>query len=206
MPTICYTERDFRPDTRLIIIQVNAILDEYAQQGFKAVTLRQMYYQFVSRGLFPEDRRWTRKPNGKYFRNPNGTRNAEPNYKWLGTIVNKGRLAGLIDWEMMEDRTRKLERESAWRNPREFMNTVDQYHLDRWADQKYRPEVWIEKDALVGVIEPICRRLDIPYFSCRGYSSQSSMWMAAQRLIHHMENDQYHIFTIWGTTILPGSI
>jgi hypothetical protein len=51
-----------------------------------------------------------------------------------------------------------------------------------WARQKYRPEVWIEKDALVGVIEDVCSRLDVPYFSCRGYTSQSEMWVGGQRI------------------------
>lgn len=190
MPTIAYINRNFQMETEQIIYMAIAILDEYAKQGFKAVTVRQLYYQFVSRGLFPEDRRWTRKPSGKYFRNPNGTRNAEPNYKWLGGILNKARLAGRIDWDMMEDRTRELEEEHYWANPREFMDTVDQYHLNRWKDQEYRPEVWIEKDALTGVIEPICKHLDVPYFACKGYNSQSAMWKAAQRLIEHIEDDQ----------------
>ncbi len=45
-----------------------------------------------------------------------------------------------------------------------------------------RVEVWIEKDALVGVIEGVCQRNDVPFFSCRGYTSQSEMWGAGQRL------------------------
>jgi len=43
--------------------------------------------------------------------------------------------------------------------------------------------VFIEKDALIGVIEGVCTEYDVPYFSCRGYTSQSEMWTAAQRLI-----------------------
>ena len=37
--------------------------------------------------------------------------------------------------------------------------------------QRYRPEVWIEKSALVGVIEPACTRWRVPHFAARGYSS-----------------------------------
>lgn len=189
MPTIAYIEKNFKPDTMTVIYQTVDILNEYRAQGYKSLTLRQLYYQFVSRGIFPDDRRW-RWTGTKWVRDPKGTRNAEPNYKWLGTIVNKGRLAGHIDWKMMEDRTRKLERESAWENPMEFMDTVDQYHLDRWANQEHRPELWIEKDALTGIIEPVCKRLDVPYFACKGYTSQSAMWMASQRLLWRIENGQ----------------
>ena len=56
------------------------------------------------------------------------------------------------------------------------------FAIDKWADQDYRPEVWIEKDALVGVIEGVCKTLDIDFFSCRGYTSQSEMWSVGRRL------------------------
>jgi len=55
------------------------------------------------------------------------------------------------------------------------------YHIDKWEGQEYRPEVWIEKDALIGIIEGVCNELDISYFSCRGYTSTSEMWGAAMR-------------------------
>lgn len=61
-------------------------------------------------------------------------------------------------------------------------SAASSFSIDKWADQDYRPEVWIEKDALVGVIEDVCTALDINYFSCRGYTSQSEMWAAGQRL------------------------
>lgn len=51
-------------------------------------------------------------------------------------------------------------------------------------------EVWIEKDALAGVIENVCRRNDVPFFSCRGYTSQSEMWAASQRIMSHINNEQ----------------
>jgi len=48
----------------------------------------------------------------------------------------------------------------------------------------------LEKDALVGVIERTCRDVDVSYFSCRGYTSQSEMWGAAQRFIKHAKDGQ----------------
>jgi hypothetical protein len=42
---------------------------------------------------------------------------------------------------------------------------------------------FVEKDALVGVIEAAARPLDISFFSCRGYMSQSEMWVTGQRLM-----------------------
>lgn len=71
------------------------------------------------------------------------------------------------------------------------MNAVAaQYRTDRWANQPHPVEVWIEKDALVGVIAGVCERNDVDYFSCRGYTSISEVWGAAQRLIRKTERGQ----------------
>lgn len=55
---------------------------------------------------------------------------------------------------------------------------------------KYRVEVWIEKDALKGIFERVCDSLQVPLFSCRGYTSQSEMWVAAQRMKRYTRNGQ----------------
>jgi hypothetical protein len=75
---------------------------------------------------------------------------------------------------------------------------AEQYLTDKWASQSFRPEVWIEKDALVGVFEQVCNSLDVPFFSCRGYSSDSEMWSAAQRLIAWKRNGQTPIIFHFG--------
>ncbi len=162
MSKICYVPKSFRPDTQTRINQANEIIAEYQAQGFK-LTLRQLYYQFVSRDLIP---------------------NTVQSYKSLGDVVNDGRLAGLIDWDAIEDRTRNLRSSSHWSSPRSIVRAcADQFAVDLWATQDNYVECWIEKDALVGVIEGICTELDVPHFACRGYTSQSEMWGAAQRLI-----------------------
>jgi hypothetical protein len=162
MPLICYVPKSFRPDTQTRINQANEIIAEYQAQGFK-LTLRQLYYQFVSRDLIP---------------------NTVQSYKSLGDVVNDGRLAGLIDWDAIEDRTRNLRSSPHWSSPRSIVRAcADQFAVDLWDTQDNYVEVWIEKDALVGVIEGVCIEFDVPHFACRGYTSQSEMWGAAQRLI-----------------------
>lgn len=61
--------------------------------------------------------------------------------------------------------------------------------LDRWKDQPNYVEVWVEKDALIGIVSQVCKSLDVPHFSCRGYTSQSEMWGAAQRFIQQDERE-----------------
>ncbi len=70
-----------------------------------------------------------------------------------------------------------------WTTPQQIINAVaDQFRIDKWLTQPNYIEVWIEKDALLNIMEKVCNELDIPYFSCRGYTSQSEMWAAGIRL------------------------
>ncbi len=166
---IAYIDKNFRGSSKVIIEQANEIIDEYTAQGF-SLTLRQLYYQFVARGLIA---------------------NRQSEYKRIGSIVNDARLAGLIDWLSMEDRTRGLRALSHWDTPSDIINSAaSSFRLDKWEGQEHRPEVWIEKDALVGVISGICNELDVPFFSCRGYTSQSALWRAAMRVSSYAHDGQ----------------
>lgn len=169
MPRIAYVEHAFKSDALAIIAQANAICAEYAAQGFD-LTLRQIYYQFVARGLIP---------------------NRQTEYKRLGNIINDARLAGRLDWDYIVDRTRNVRALAHWDDPEDILDAISrQFRHERWADQPYRLEIWIEKDALVGVIAGAGDRNDVPYFSCRGYTSQSELWGAAQRLIGYEQAGQ----------------
>jgi hypothetical protein len=161
MPKIAYTQKKFNQNHLRIIENANIIINEYAAQGYD-LTLRQLYYQFVARDLL---------------------QNKQQNYKLLGTVVSDARRAGLIDWSRIVDRTRYLRDVTSWGSPEQIVAAcADQFNVDFWANQDYRVEVWIEKDALIGVLEVACRQWRVPYFSCRGYCSDSESWAAAQRM------------------------
>lgn len=161
MPKIQYIEKNFRPDSLSLIRKVNEVVSDYHAQGYD-LTLRQVYYQMVARDIIPNNQR---------------------SYKNLGSLINDARLAGLIDWNAIEDRTRNLRGNSHWDDPGEIVSSAAySYHLDHWEGQQNYVEVWVEKDALIGVVGQICERLDVNHFSCRGYVSQSEMWAAAGRL------------------------
>jgi hypothetical protein len=163
---IAYKSVQFRDSTLRVIKEADAILAEYAARGI-VVTLRQLYYQFVARDLIA---------------------NKQSEYDRLGSIINDARLAGLIDWSLLQDRTRHLNSLAHWENPGGVIaSAAASYHRNLWDGQEKYVEVWIEKDALIGVIETVCEEWDVPYFSCRGYTSQSEMWGASQRLLKHAE-------------------
>lgn len=160
MPKITYLDKNFKQATLDLINQANRIIAEYDEQGF-SLTVRQLYYQFVARGLIP---------------------NTQNDYRKIAAMVSDGRKAGLIDWSAIEDRTRRLEALSHWDDPADIVKRcAETFHIDRWLPQQNRIEVWIEKEALVGVIEGVCEELDVPYFACRGYPSDSEVWRAARR-------------------------
>jgi hypothetical protein len=109
----------------------------------------------------------------------------------LGRTVTDGRRAGKIDWEAIEDRTRNVHYLPTWDGPAERIRTsASVYFEDIWASQLYRPETWIEKDALTGVIEGVCEELRTPWFSCRGNVSDSEMYAAGKRFAKIVDQGQ----------------
>lgn len=156
-----YQEIAFTHPSRVLIEQANAIINEYFRKGY-TLTLRQLYYQFVARELLE---------------------NTVRSYKRLGNLVNNARMAGLIDWDAIEDRTRWLREIPNFSSPDEYItHVIEQYAEDLWRDQNTYCEVWVEKDALSSVVARACNEWRVPYFPCRGYGSQSELYTAGRRL------------------------
>jgi hypothetical protein len=152
--------------TLRVVEQANAVIAEYAEQDF-VLTLRQLFYQFVARALL---------------------QNLFKEYKRLGTIVRDGRDGGLIDWDAIEDRTREVHTHSFWGSPSGIISEAAHvYREELWAGQLYRPEVWIEKNALIGVIEGICTALRVPYFATIGNNSQTLQYQAGKRFKRYFD-------------------
>lgn len=156
-----FVSKKFHPATKEVIKQADEIMREYAEMGF-SLTLRQLYYQFVARGLVA---------------------NRQKEYTRLGNIVSDARLAGLLDWDWIEDRTRNLATFPSWVNPESIIESAAaSFRLNPWIRQKNYVEVWVEKEALIGVIESACQEFRVPHFACRGYTSQSELYVAGKRL------------------------
>lgn len=155
-----------------LIQKINSIITEYQAQGYE-LTLRQIYYQLVARGYIP---------------------NNERSYKSIGVLVNNGRLAGVIDWDAIVDRTRNIRENPHWSSPEHIIRAaLNSYQIDMRENQPIYVEVWVEKDALISIVENVANKLDVPCFSCRGYVSQSEMYEAAQRFINNEQKDARYI-------------
>jgi hypothetical protein len=157
-----FVAKRFRTAGRELIDQCNTIIADYLEQGLR-LTLRQLYYQCVVRNLFP---------------------NEEKSYRNLGSLLNDARLAGLVDWAAIEDRVRQPRKASEWSSIASLVEAaLYAYRLPRWSDQPVYAELWVEKDALAGVLEPIAHEFHVTLMVNRGYSSASAMYEASKRFI-----------------------
>lgn len=163
--------KNLQKSTLDLIAAANRILDEYEGAGH-TMTLRQLYYQMVARGLTDGE-------------------NSDRMYERIGNALNTGRMQGLVSWTAMEDRGRGLRGLNTYRNISQVLKAAkSDYRRDLWVDQQWRPEVWIEKEALVGVIGSICNKLRVDFFACKGYNSQSEQWRAGKRFQSYISKGQ----------------
>lgn len=110
----------------------------------------------------------------------------EKSYKRLSGVISDARLAGEMDWSAIEDRVRRPQRSSQWDSIQELVESaLYAYRLPRWEDQKTYCELWVEKDALAGVLQPLAEEFHVTLMVNRGYSSQSAMYDSAKRFKVH---------------------
>lgn len=157
----------FKPDSLAMIRTIGQILNDYAAQGYD-LSLRQLYYQLVARNIVP---------------------NTERSYKNVGNLVSNARLAGAIDWDMISDRGRNMVRNTHWNSPAEIVSAAARgFRIDRWENQPCYVEVMVEKQALEGVLVPVCKELDVPFTANKGYSSSSALYEASKRFLKARED------------------
>jgi hypothetical protein len=169
MTTEQYRDLTFQRRSLEMIEQANTIINEYADQGF-TLTLRQLFYQFVARGLIA---------------------NTLQRYSSLGWTVSNGRDAGLIDWDAIEDRSREFKRPATWGHPGEILDVAaSQYREDLWKNQPRHIELWVEKDAVSGVFARVCADYRLPFLAHRGNASTTITHEAGVRLAERIELGQ----------------
>lgn len=164
----CYVEKNFNAETRKLITFVDMMIEDYQAQGF-TLSVRQLYYQLVAKGMIP---------------------NTDQSYKRIASILNDARMAGLIDWDAIEDRNRDIEVRSRWTSGRSLMQGAARgFHMDMWKGQSHRVFVIVEKAALAGVLQGVCTEYDVPLLAARGYPSVSIVRELALEHIQAAMND-----------------
>lgn len=140
--------------------KINEIVEDYQAQGYR-LTLRQLYYQLVSKNVIA---------------------NHDREYKKLGRLLVEGRMAGIVDWSAIEDRLRQPSRPYAVEGIDDALqDTFDQYRLQRQRGQKNLVEVWVEKDAISNVLKRVTQKYGVSILVNRGYGSVSAIKDAYDR-------------------------
>ncbi len=128
------------------------------------MTVRQVFYQATVRGLIEKTENGYRKVQG---------------------MLTDMRKSGALPYGWIADNTRLM------RKPRTYVgiehaleNTAKFYRKNLWADAGVYVEVWLEKDALSGVIYDVTHDFDVPLMVARGYASLSFLHSAAEELKH----------------------
>ena len=152
----------FKPDSLEQVERMASIVEEYERQDLR-LTARQLYYQLVARGFIP---------------------NTERSYKNTTNLLTRARYAGLVDWDAIEDRGRVVDVPSEWSSLGSLVRgALAGFRLPRWEGQEHYVELWVEKQALAGVLEPLASEYHVPLMVNKGYSSASAMYAAAQRFL-----------------------
>lgn len=164
-----YRQDNLRASTLATIECINEVLADAERDGV-AMSLRQVYYKFVKNAWIPNDDR---------------------EYKKLGDALDAGRMNGLVSWTSIVDMNRSLYGTNTQEAPEQLLEGLDRkFHLDLWADQQWRPEVWVEKLGMLNVIAGICSRERVDYYACKGYNSQTMSWQAGRRLARYVQKGQ----------------
>lgn len=165
-----YVNKKFSPPVLTLIKFLDRMISEYQRAGYM-LSVRQLYYQLVSRDV---------------------VENTERSYKRVASIINDGRLAGLLDWDAIEDRGRDIVTRSRWTSGGSILRAVaQQYHMDMWERQERRVFIMVEKAALAGVMERPAQEFDVPLLAAKGYPSVSVVReLAIDHFLPHLSKGQ----------------
>lgn len=126
---------------------------------YQSMTVRQLFYQLEQRGYIPKE---------------------ETAYKQVKDAAVQMRIAGVLPYAKIVDSHRERRRVLQYGDMHEALMTMhEMYRRNIWLRQHVHVEVWCEKDALSGIIEPICREYGVPYVAARGFSSLSLVYESA---------------------------
>lgn len=154
---------------------INSILYEFAAQGY-IMTLRQLKYQLIARNYIEN----TKKDHGKLY-----------------DLADKGRMGGLIDWDLIEDRTRLPHKIPNVKDISEALKETAKYHrLDRTKNQSVYIELWAEKNAIAEIIKEESEYYDIVLQIGNGYSSKTAIYRGFKRF-QKAQNEGKKIYLLY---------
>lgn len=170
--------------TRTWIIQNSIEIVKRYEKG--VLTIRGLHYQLVGIGMT----------------------NTIQHYKRVVEAMIQARWAGQIDFYAFSDHDRTVlgktdaestDVESKIENAEWAINHyIKNYYKNRWENQPYFPEIWIEKKALQGVFQRPCLDYDVALSPCKGYPSLTFLNEAKDRFQEAKDNGKIPIILYFG--------
>jgi hypothetical protein len=104
----------------------------------------------------------------------------EAGYGMVQRALAEMRRSGTLRWDWIADNTRWQRKPNTHQSPAKAIESVARtYRRDLWADADVYVEIWLEKDALAGVVMDVTGTYDVPLMVSRGYASLSFLYEAA---------------------------
>ena len=154
-----------------------AALDEaiYAiAEENQPATVRQIYYRLVSAGAIVK---------------------TENEYDNIGRRLGILRRARVLPFGWIADNTRWQRKPDTYSGLRQaLIDTARFYRRAVWNDLPVYCEVWLEKDALAGVLYDVTAEYDVPLMVTRGYASLSYIYEAAEAIAHRGKPTHIYYF------------
>ena len=149
-------------NTRSQSAEIQASILDIFQELEPRLTVRQIYYALTVRGAVPK---------------------TEQGYRQTIYQLGKMRQRGIIPYGWIADHTRWQIKPRTHNSLQAALDDWQQgYRKDLWANQQDYVEIWVEKDALAGVISPITAKFGVPLYVARGYSSMTQLYDAAKSI------------------------
>lgn len=152
-----------------ILWQIQEVCEDYLDMGYN-LTLRQMYYQLVSKDAIP---------------------NHDKVYKKLGKLKDELLYAGITDWRVFVDRGR-VPHIGYFEDdiPSALQRTINCYSIDKQLGQPYHIEVWTEKDAISGILRRAIDPYTVRLVVNKGYTSSTAIYDSYRRFVRKIEAGQ----------------
>lgn len=131
---------------------IEAAISILAEQN--PMTIRQLFYRLVSKSRVP---------------------NNLASYQMVSRIMTKCRDDGRCPFDWIADRSRPVYAATGFDDAVDYAATMrDGYRKNYWTTQPEHVEVWVEKDAIIGSIEDVCKELGVTIRVGRGYWSTTA--------------------------------
>lgn len=163
--------------TKAEIEAVCTSIYEVVEAG-QPMTVRQVFYQLVTMGVID-------KTENEYT-------------STVGRLLTNMRMAKELPFDWIADNTRWMRKPRTHSSLRSMLDlTRATYRRALWDNQDAYVEVWLEKDALAGVVYEITYEWDVPLMVTRGYASLSFLSDAAATIDAERKPAYLYYFGDW---------